>query len=215
MVTSNRLQAAARAEASRLIKRRDRIAHRIAPLQAEIDAIDERIALIEKAAGLALARVDLKTPPVPAAVLGIPLVGKAIRVQAVRSMLDRYPLGHAAHARDWFAAYCDDGYAVVSADPFAAFLTQLGRSPMVESSSQRGVYALVAEPPIPGLCESIRTVYAQAQAADDPDEKMGLLRDARRLMRLRAECEACGPMYNAAWLSDPATVLARLEGRKS
>ena len=115
MVTSRRLQAAASAEARRLIKRRDRISQRIAPLRAEIDAIDERIALIEKAAGLALAHVDLETPPVPAAVLGIPLVGKAIRVQAVRSMLDRYPLGHAAHAREWFAAYRDDGYAVVSA----------------------------------------------------------------------------------------------------
>ena len=197
MVTSRRLQAAASAEARRLIKRRDRISQRIAPLRAEIDAIDERIALIEKAAGLALAHVDLETPPVPAAVLGIPLVGKAIRVQAVRSMLDRYPLGHAAHARDWFAAYRDDGYAVVSADPFAAFLTQLTRSPMVESSSRRGVYALVSESPIRGLCESIRTVYAQAQAADDPEEKMGLLRDARRLMRLRSECEACGQTWGA------------------
>lgn len=57
MVTSRRLQAAASAEARRLIKRRDRISQRIAPLQAEIDAIDERIALIEKAAGLALAHV--------------------------------------------------------------------------------------------------------------------------------------------------------------
>ena len=109
----------------------------------------------------------------------------------------------AAHARDWVAAYRDDGYAVVSADPFAAFLTQLTRSPMVESSSRRGVYALVAESPIRGLCESIRTVYAQAQAADDPEEKMGLLRDARRLMRLRAECEACGRTRGAEWPSDP------------
>lgn len=209
MVTSRRLQAAARAEARRLVKRRDRITARIAPLQAEIDRIDEQIALIEKAAGLVL---DTPMEPgskdwPPAEIAGVPLAGKAIRVQAIRSMTARHELGHAAHAREWFEAYRADGYAVVSADPFAAFLTQLTRSPMVESSSRRGVYALVAESPIRGLCESIRTVYAQAQAADGPEEKMGLLRDARRLMRLRSECEACGP----TWAADAVSPNCRSE----
>lgn len=191
MVTSRRLQAAASAEARRLIKRRDRISQRIAPLQAEIDAIDERIALIEKAAGLALAHVDPGTPPVPAAVLGIPLVGKAIRVQAVRSMLDRHCQGYAAHAREWYAAFTADGYVIAANDPFAAFLTQLSRSPWVESSSQRGIYALGGHSPIPGIRASIARVYEQAQAATDAGEKMGLLREARRLIKLRDEAEDC------------------------
>lgn len=205
MVTSRRLQAAASAEARRLIKRRDRITARIAPLQAEIDRIDEQIALIEKAAGLVL---DTPMEPgskdwPPAEIAGVPLAGKAIRVQAIRSMTARHELGHAAHAREWFEAYRADGYTVAAADPFPAFLTQLGRSPWVESSSQRDIYALTTPSPLPALRAEIARVYDRAQAATDPEEKMEYLREARRLMRLRAECEECGPTWGAEWPSDP------------
>ncbi len=105
-------------------------------------------------------------------------------------MLTPDQLSHAAHARDWFAAYRDARCGCLRR-PVRVHLTQLTRSPMVESSSRRGVYALVAESPIRGLCESIRTVYAQAQAATDAGEKMGLLREARRLIKLRDEAEDC------------------------
>lgn len=198
-VTSRRLRAAACAEARRLIKRRDRVAARIGPLQAEIDRIDEQIALIEKAAGLVVDRAEGtvdRTPPGPTS--GVPLTGKAIRVQAVRSVIDRYPLGTALHARSWYAVFREDGYAVAAADPFASFLTQLSRSPWVVSSSRRGVYALAAESPLWSLRDAIARVYGQAQDATDADEKMGLLRDARRLMKLRDEAEESVPVRGVA-----------------
>jgi hypothetical protein len=73
------------------------------------------------------------------------LRGPSIRRVAVAILLDR-GLG-ALHYREWFQMLGEEGYAVEGKDPLAVFLTQISRSPVVQKSTQSGVYELDLEAP--------------------------------------------------------------------
>lgn len=197
---SRRLQNAACAEIARIEKRRTRLAERmarinerIAPILAEYDALNERIDLIASAAGITRpAPIDVtRLPRVRGGVRdGIVVSGRQIRIQAVRSMMERHGLGHAAHYAQWYAAFSEDGYAIRSSDPVATFLTQLGRSPWVRHSSQKGVYALADEDVVAVLDDQAQLAYAAVHDTLDSDEQLLLLKKARAYARRRDEAVA-------------------------
>ncbi len=185
---SRRLQNAACAEIARIEKRRARIAERIAPLQAESDALNERIDLIASAAGLVRRdAVSADAPCLARRIDGMVVAGRQIRIQAVRSMMRRHGLGHAAHYAQWYAAFSEDGYAIRSSDPVGTFLTQLGRSPWVRHSSQKGVYALADEDVVAVLDDQAQLAYAAVHDTLDSDEQLMLLKKARAYARRCAE----------------------------
>lgn len=190
---SKRLQTAALAEIRRLQKRHDRLMQRVAPLQAEADEIAERLAAVRRIVDEEM-EMDV---PVAVALLGPPnsivLSGRAIRIQAVRSMLTRHRPGHAAHYTDWYAVFQEDGFAIDSPDPLATFLTQLGRSPWVRRSSQKGIYALADANPAATLDGQAQGAYTVARTTCDEDEMMRYLRAARAFGRQRDEALVSTP----------------------
>lgn len=159
---SRRLQGAAAAE-------RERLAKRLAQLDAEVAALRDNLAraetsrheLTEQLAMLnrlvhgvdgelnaAAAEFDGR-PEAIAPAGGAPestsdevLRGQAIREAAVRVLVTSARSHEALHYRDWFELLRDAGILPAGKDPLATFLTQLGRSPVVAKSTNQGVYML-------------------------------------------------------------------------
>jgi hypothetical protein len=102
-----------------------------------------------------------------------PLRGPAIRLAAVRVILEHPKRPDALHYRDWFAALEDAGHVVAGKDPLAVFLTQLSRSPAVRKGTQSGVYELDRAAPhrlrarLDALHHQLRNLTAAAGATAD------------------------------------------------
>ncbi len=127
----------------------------------------------------------------PAKIEGVTLT--AIRIEAVRSSCStRHCRGTRHTPASGTPAFTADGYVIAANDSFAAFLTPaclglLCRRVVVAAAR---VYALGGTRRSRAFARRSR-VYEQAQAATDAGEKMGLLREARRLIKLRDEAEDC------------------------
>lgn len=87
------------------------------------------------------------------------LRGSQIRETAVR-VLASSATSQAVHYRTWFELLRREGFAPAGKDPLATFLTQIGRSPVVQRSTAPGMYSLDLRAP-----ERIRTHLDQLRAA--------------------------------------------------
>jgi hypothetical protein len=102
-----------------------------------------------------------------------PLRGPAIRLAAVRVMLEHPGRPDALHYREWFAMLRDAGHVVAGKDPLAVFLTQLSRSPVVRKGTQSGVYELDRGAPhrlraaLDALHDRLRALTAETGATAD------------------------------------------------
>lgn len=76
------------------------------------------------------------------------LRGARIRETAVRVLADHSQPGAPVHYRDWFALLTARGFAPTGKDPLATFLTQVGRSPVVQRTTTAGMYTLDLEFPL-------------------------------------------------------------------
>jgi hypothetical protein len=152
-----------------LLAARDRLRRELAGVEASLQELAERDALLDRLAGpgapprsapaLAAVPAPASTAPVEApgpasgaaAARGAhaapaaerpPLRGPAIRRAAVQTLLEHPRRPDALHYREWFEAVCASGHTVAGKDPLAVFLTQLGRSPVIRKGTQSGVYEL-------------------------------------------------------------------------
>jgi hypothetical protein len=142
---------AARAERAQLARQRgelvaarERLRAELVRIEAALQAVDERQALLDRLIG----------PASEAAANGAGdavdhlrdadavLRGPAIRREAVRVLLAHPDRPEALHYREWFELLSKTGFRVAGRDPLATFLTQLSRSPVVRKSTQAGVYEL-------------------------------------------------------------------------
>jgi hypothetical protein len=132
-------------ERARLEAQRDALRAALAGAEAELGALDERLALLE--------RLGPAPRPAPGASPGCdarpgrPLRGAAVRETAVRVLAD-HPAGAAPiHHRAWYALLVDAGFRVEGKDPLAVFLTQVTRSPVVRRAGAPGEYVLDRDAP--------------------------------------------------------------------
>jgi hypothetical protein len=158
---SRRMQAAAAAERERVERELARVHAREAELTAELAAV--------QAAGLELEHQRsvlnqfvhesdpprtpgrtarrLRAIPDPTAANANPpgttaLRGARIRETAVRVLAASAPPGAPVHYRDWFELLTAQGFMPAGKDPLATFLTQVGRSPVVQRTTSSGMYVL-------------------------------------------------------------------------
>jgi hypothetical protein len=156
---SRRMQSAAAAERARIERELARLDSRRATLARELVALDEgreelqdQLRVLNRFAAehgddvSARARPRLSVVPAPehgsngseATVLR----GARIREAAVR-VLAGTPEAHGpVHYRTWFELFTRSGFMAAGKDPLATFLTQVGRSPVVERTSGAGTYQL-------------------------------------------------------------------------
>jgi hypothetical protein len=70
------------------------------------------------------------------------LRGARIREAAVRVLAANAPAEAPVHYRDWFELLTAQGFMPAGKDPLATFLTQIGRSPLVQRTTSQGMYVL-------------------------------------------------------------------------
>ena len=192
---SNRLRRAAAAERTVLAQRREQIERARAGVRTELERleheltdIDEHLELLVRIAPLAAddaqptrrnADPPLHQRPGVARVLR----GPAIRMTAVRLLVEHELAVEAIHYRDWYRLLEEQGFAVVGKKPLAVFLTQVSRSPVIRKTTSPGVYALDRDAP-----GRLRRELAQregelwAMSGQPPDGRNRELRGRRRAL---------------------------------
>jgi hypothetical protein len=155
---SRRMQSAAVAERARIERELTRLDSRRATLAQELSAVDEaREELQDQLRVLnrfAHAFGDDASPAPPRlSVVSAPedgstssettvLRGSRIRETAVRVLAGTPEAQGPVHYRTWYELFTRQGFMAAGKDPLATFLTQVGRSPVVERTSGAGSYQL-------------------------------------------------------------------------
>ena len=156
---SRRMRAAAAAERERVDRELARLAAREGELAAELSAVQETRAELEHQLHVLnhFTHVDspgarpasrnrrLRAVPTPEQPSGdglTPLRGARIRETAVRVLAASHQPEAPVHYRDWFELLTAQGFLPAGKDPLATFLTQVGRSPVVQRSTSSGIYVL-------------------------------------------------------------------------
>jgi hypothetical protein len=162
---SQRFTRAARAERTRLGRRRSQISSRREDLQSRLDELDKQLeaidAEIDALDALApdseqndeIALVKSAAEPGPRV-----LKGAEIRSVAIPRLLSEQGTAP-IHYREWFALLTREGYAVAGKRPDAVFLNQVSRSPLVRASTQAGYYLVDL-----GAVEALRGQLIRQQA---------------------------------------------------
>jgi chromosome segregation ATPase len=181
LAPSKRLRSAALAERDRLRRDLDRTDKRIAALrnelaEAERNAGDIRrqLALLaqlahdeEQDSAFPIQRslravdpdVDETAAEYERPVHGY-LRGADIRLAAVRILASTENPAKPIHYGEWYDLVTQAGYGVAGRDPQATFLTQVGRSPIVKHTCDRGFYALDLDAPR-RLSEQLRELHVE------------------------------------------------------
>lgn len=148
---SPEIRAAASVEQERIQRELDALAQRQEDLECELREVreaasqlqHEREALRRLAAPVERERPRLRALPArdvpPERVV---LRGAKIREVAVRLLADSATPSGPVHYRAWFELFQAHGYTAGGRDPLATFLTQIRRSPLVESTTSTGVYSV-------------------------------------------------------------------------
>lgn len=170
LAPSKRLRNAALAERERLRRDLERTEKRISALRNELAEAERSAGDIRRQLALlaqlahdeeqdspfqvqrSLRAVEPAAPehPVPEYETSPPhgyLRGADIRVAAVRILASTENPARPIHYGEWYALLTQAGYGVGGRDPQATFLTQVGRSPLVKHTGERGFYALDLDTP--------------------------------------------------------------------
>jgi hypothetical protein len=93
--------------------------------------------------GTAARRLRALPAPEPGPTNGATVLrGARIREAAVRVLAANAPAEAPVHYRDWFELLTAQGFMPAGKDPLATFLTQIGRSPLVQRTTSQGMYVL-------------------------------------------------------------------------
>jgi hypothetical protein len=147
---STRFRRAAIAECERLLRRQSRAAERVSSLEEELSkAKKELIEILNRVEKLRALTGDVASRPIEVApqALGTPISGAEIRKVAVRLLRASENVEQPIHYRRWLELVEEAGYLVRGKRPEAVFLGQIVRSPVVQSTTQAGYYALDEEAP--------------------------------------------------------------------
>jgi hypothetical protein len=162
---SRRMRAAAAAERERvdrelrrLCSREDSLARELEAIRATRRELESELSVLERLARDSHAvdtsgadgetrqtrrlRVVSALPQGGGAANEIELKGAQVRETAVRVLVAAAQADQAVHYRTWFELLRQQGYVPAGKDPLATFLTQIGRSPVVQRSTAPGVYSL-------------------------------------------------------------------------
>jgi hypothetical protein len=153
---SRRLVKAAQAERVRLERELHREVENLGRLRRSLENADKRADQLRERLSLLSTFADGEEPLAGRAasdnVVRFPeadvepphgyLKGQAIRILAVRLLIERGLEAKPIHYSQWFSLLRDAGYDISARDPLATFLTQIGRSPVVSRGSEAGVYLL-------------------------------------------------------------------------
>ncbi|HMJ72341.1 MAG TPA: hypothetical protein VK471_03135 [Solirubrobacterales bacterium] len=146
--TSTRFRRAAETERDRLARQREKIAARakgireeLGGLESQMHELDERINSLRGLIGDHGPQGFERPVAVPAS-SGQALGGSAIRMAAVRVLMESGRGDAPIHYRNWLELLRDAGYDVAGKRPDAVFLSQVARSPVVKATTKAGVYEL-------------------------------------------------------------------------
>jgi hypothetical protein len=211
---SQRLTRAAGAERQRLKQELEKLNSQAAALRNELVSVEasreqlsSRLTLLDELAPSAdpertLESVGRLPDDLPEPPRGF-LRGAAIRDVAVRVLSARTDPTEPIHYTAWLELVRAQGYGVAGRDPFASFLTQVGRSPVVAKADEPGTYVLDLAAPerllkrllslqseVAALHRGQQTIAEIVSARDRRDE---LVREVARVERLLREAhEALG-----------------------
>jgi uncharacterized protein YhaN len=176
--TSHRLRSAARAERVRLRRELDRYDRRILRLRRELADLEQSAnGIRQQLTLLAQLAHDEEDSPFPTKTRRLSPVelqsntgdvvpphgylrGADIRIAAVRVLAASEDPSRPIHYGDWYRLVADAGYGIVGRDPLASFLTQIGRSPLVNRAGAPGLYALDLRAPRE-LRERLHTLHQE------------------------------------------------------
>ena len=190
---SARLERAAAAERhtlerkrGQLLRRRQRVLAQLVPIDRALAEIDERVTLLQRLAGDHPTRNGTISATRVARAGGKRLCGAAIRETAVRTLRAQPQAVEALHYRDWYELVRRAGYVIAGSDPLAVFLTQLTRSPVVQRSTQPGVYALDLAAPqrLRGELDRLKCELRETATAESHGADLANLRAHRRRLQL-------------------------------
>ncbi len=173
------MQAAAAAERERverelrrLSEREGSLAHELETIRAARGALQDELVVLQRLSHdpaedeisathdeRRRLRVVSSTPQAVEDGHEVVLRGAQIRETAVRILASTAQADQAVHYRTWFELLRQEGFVPAGKDPLATFLTQIGRSPVVQRSTAPGVYSLDL-----GVPERQRAHLAQLQA---------------------------------------------------
>lgn len=157
---SRRIRSAAAAERQRVERELARLAERERQLAGEIERIRESRDLLGQELGVlerlaqtsgvsrltqpTTRRLQVVSAPQDTsdAANAVMLRGAQVRETAVRVLVAAGQADQAVHYRTWFDLLRQRGFLPAGKDPLATFLTQIGRSPVVQRSTEAGVYSL-------------------------------------------------------------------------
>jgi len=157
---SRRIRSAAAAERDRVERELARLAARERQVAQEMDRIRESREVLEHELGVleqladsratvgslplrGTRRLQVVSEPDDAAPAGATMLrGAQVRETAVRVLAATGQTDRAVHYRTWFDLLRQRGFLPAGKDPLATFLTQIGRSPVVQRSTEPGVYSL-------------------------------------------------------------------------
>jgi hypothetical protein len=178
--------------------------------EAEIQAVDERLVLLDRLEGEPGTVTDRSLPSDEAD--RRLLAGPAIRATAVGVLRTRPEGDSPIHYRRWLQLVEQAGYEVCGQKPAATFLSQITRSPVVRRTTRSGYYELDRHAPavirrrIAGLRTQLGTVSAPQDEPIDLEEvrqrRSELLREIERAERRLDEATAA--------LTLPVAQLARI-----
>jgi hypothetical protein len=197
---SRRMQAAAAAERERVERELRRLSERENTLARELDAIrtarsalqDELSVLLRLSRDRAKSdaafakgeqrRLRVVADSLPTAEAGrdVVLRGAQIRETAVRVLASTDQADQAVHYRTWFDLLRYEGFLPAGKDPLATFLTQIGRSPVVQRSTAAGVYSLDL-----GVLERMRARLAQLEGSLQELNQVSVGTDVDEIARIR------------------------------
>jgi hypothetical protein len=123
----------------RLEDDRLKLRERLAGIEAEIQAADERLVLLAQLRGSA--DDGTSRPRLPASEHR-QLTGPAIRMAAVALIRDLPQGEQALHYRHWLKLVEEAGYEVGGQKPSATFLSQINRSPVIRRTTRAGHYEI-------------------------------------------------------------------------
>jgi len=192
VASSQRLRRAAAAEHLRLSRERERLERRINALEEELashthaaNEIRERLTVLAQVSDQpnldeALAASDAakdatnRNGNLRLVDRNRYLRGADIRIHAVRVLAARTNPSAPIHYTDWYELLQHQGYEIAGRDPLASFLTQIGRSPLVVRTSERGLYAIDTDVPT-HLRERLRDLHQELAAIHDGQQTIDAL----------------------------------------
>jgi hypothetical protein len=139
-----------------------------------------------------------------------PLRGREIWETALAALLRVRSQPVEIHYRQWYELVIGDGRAIAGKDPLASFLTQIGRSPLVQRVRERaGYYRVDLQEAAGRAAEARQRAGNAAEAATSADERRQQRRkiaEADRLLydvaRWQRIAETPGPMLRV--VSEPS-----------